>query len=158
MTREQADKLIKKLPKMNFAQLQTLWAQVFGTYCYTKRRDFIRKRLQWRINTLVSGGISERALKRAEEIADETLIRSKARQFTYVDEPVENTPDPKTGAGQEIIKRFFKGKLYEVYRQPDGTFIYKNKRYFTLSEVSTKIAGYYVSGTRFFGIKVRELS
>lgn len=157
MTKTQANTLITKLPNMNFSELKSLWAQLFGTYCYSNRRDFIRKRLQWRINTLVSGGISERCMKHAEEIADETLIRTKARKFIYLNTVVDDvTLSPTTGEGQEIIRRSFKGKLYEVYRQPDGSFIYLSKRYRTLSEVSTEIAGYFVSGTRFFGIKAKQ--
>lgn len=154
MTTIQADRLIEKLPHMNYAELITLWAQLFGTYCYSRRRDFIRKRLNWRINTLRSGGICDRCMKRAEEIADDTLLRSKARKFKYTEaiETAQHKESPEAVQGKDIIKRTFKGKLYEVYRQPDDSFIYLGKRYRTLSEVSTKIAGYFVSGNRFFGI------
>ena len=74
MSREDADELILKLYSMSSAELKKLWAKLFGMACYTNRRDFIRRRLEWRINTLVSGGISERAMKRVEEIADEHAL------------------------------------------------------------------------------------
>ncbi len=156
MTQDTADQLIAKLPHMNYQELATLWAQLFGMHCYSKRKDFLRRRLQWRINTLVSGGLSERALKRADEIADETLIRLKARCFHYSDSdnntPNAEAPKPDPTLALQLISRVFKGQLYEVYRHPDGSITYLGKRYRSLSEVSSLITGYYISGNRFFNL------
>lgn len=136
---------------MNTAELSRLWAALFGFACYSRRRAFIRRRLEWRINTLVSGGISERALKRAEEIADDTLLRVKSRAFRP---RVEKEPPSQA---HEIIRKSYKGVDYEVIRTGNG-FLYKGSRYATLSEVSTLIAGYYVSGNKFFGLKPQKRS
>lgn len=151
MTRDQADEQIRRLHSMNTAELSRLWAALFGFACYSRRRAFIRRRLEWRINTLVSGGISERALKRAEEIADDTLLRVKSRAFRP---RVEKEPPSQA---HEIIRKSYKGVDYEVIRTGNG-FLYKGSRYATLSEVSTLIAGYYVSGNKFFGLKPQKRS
>lgn len=148
MNREDADELILKLYSMSSAELKKLWAKLFGMACYTNRRDFIRRRLEWRINTLVSGGISERAMKRVEEIADDTLIRVKSRAFSPR-EAKQKSDKPV------VIRKKYKGNTYEVIQYPDH-FLYNGKKYPTLSEVSSHIAGYYVSGNRFFGLPANK--
>lgn len=152
-TREQADAKIRELYTMSTNELTQLWAMLFGSVCYTRRKQFIRQRLEWRINTLVSGGISERAMKRAEEIADDTLLRVKSRAFRER----KTQPTPANAVPQECrITRKFKGVEYTVLRK-DGAFIYNGHKYATLSEVSTIIAGYYVSGNKFFNITQAQL-
>ena len=54
------------------------------------------------------------------------------------------------------ITRRYKGVEYTVLRK-DGGFIYNGHKYGTLSEVSTIIAGYYVSGNKFFNITQSQL-
>lgn len=153
-TREQADAKIKELHSMSTSELTQLWAILFGCVCYTRRKAFIRRRLEWRINTLVSGGISERAMKRAEEIADDTLLRIKSRAFTSR----TAKPEPTNVVPKECrITRKYKGVEYTVLRK-DGAFIYNGHKYATLSEVSTIIAGYYVSGNKFFNITQSQLN
>lgn len=152
-TREQADAKIRELHTMSTSELTQLWAILFGCVCYTRRKAFIRRRLEWRINTLVSGGISERAMKRAEQIADDTLLRVKSRAFTSR----TTQPEPTNVVPQECrITRKYKGVEYTVLRK-DGAFIYNGHKYATLSEVSTIIAGYYVSGNKFFNITQSQL-
>lgn len=147
MNREEADKHISRLSEMSTAELCQLWAALFGTSCYSRRRAFICRRLEWRINTLVSGGLSERVQKRVHEIADDTLLRVRSRAFRP-----RATKD--SHERERVIRKKYKGVDYEVYQRADG-FIYNGKKYATLSEVSTAIAGYFVSGTRFFGISTR---
>lgn len=149
LSRLQADEHIRKLYSINTAELVRLWAALFGSACYSRRKAFIRLRLEWRINTLVSGGISERALKRAEEIADDTLLRVKARAFR----PRAEKATPSQA--HEIIRKSYKGVVYEVFPADRG-FLYQGRRFATLSEVSTLIAGYYVSGNKFFGLKSQK--
>ncbi len=148
MTREEADAKIRALEKMNTSELMQLWAVLFGTACYTRRKAFIRRRLEWRINTLVSGGVSERAMKRAAEIADDTLLRVKTRAF-------KDRQDPKQYTPTAVIRKKYKGERIEVHRTALG-FLYEGKIYATLSEVSTAIAGYYISGNKFFGLPMKH--
>ncbi|MBR5292923.1 MAG: DUF2924 domain-containing protein [Clostridia bacterium] len=161
-TRAQADAKIKELHTMSTSELTQLWAILFGCVCYTRRKAFIRRRLEWRINTLVSGGISERAMKRAEEIADDTLLRVKSRAFTSRNPEPEAKPASAATAANAIpqecrITRKYKGVEHTVFRK-DGAFIYNGHKYATLSEVSTIIAGYYVSGNKFFNITQSQLN
>ena len=82
LTPEEGAARIAALQDMKVRELRREWVLLFGNQPYTTRnRQFLIKRLTWRINTLINGGISERAMKRAHEIADETLIRLKPRRF-----------------------------------------------------------------------------
>ena len=82
LTPKEAEARKALLQDMSVAELRREWVILFGNQPYTTRnRSFLIKRLTWRINTLVTGGLSERALKRAAELADETLIRLKPQRF-----------------------------------------------------------------------------
>ena len=82
LTPKEAEARKALLQDMSVAELRREWVILFGNQPYTTRnRSFLIKRLTWRINTLVPGGLSERALKRAAELADETLIRLKPQRF-----------------------------------------------------------------------------
>lgn len=128
-------------------ELEVLWGELFGTVCYSRRRSYVRRRLEWRINTLVSGGITERARRRAEEIMDDTLLRLKVRAYR----PREDTACKV----RKTLRKVYKGELHEVYCYARGVE-YRGRRFASLSAVATHIAGYHVSCTKFFGIHARE--
>ena len=147
MTRDEADALIRDVQEMSMAQMQELWAELFGNACYSRSWPYVRRRLEWRINTLVSGGISERALKRAEEIMDETLLRVKVRKF--------REREDKKAPVRQSIRKLYKGEMHEIYYSERGAE-YRGRVFGSLSAVATYIAGYHVSCTKFFGFHVRK--
>lgn len=144
-TREDADELIEQLVAMKGDELRELWEELFGFFCYSRRLSFIRRRLEWRINTLVSGGLSERAQKRAEEIMDETLLRIKVRRFRE-----RRKADP-----ERVIRKIYRGQEHEL--RCYGDYVeYGGMRFGSLSAAATHIAGYHTSGSKFFGVYVRK--
>lgn len=147
MTREEGDALIRDLQEMSMVEMQKLWARLFGNACYSRSWPYVRRRLEWRINTLVSGGISERALKRAEEIMDETLLRVKVKKFYERED--------KKAPVRQYIRKLYKGELHEIYYSERGAE-YRGQVFGSLSAVATYIAGYHVSGSKFFGVYVRK--
>lgn len=144
-TREEADNIISQLATMKGNELRQLWDEVFGGYCYSHRLSFLRRRLEWRINTLVSGGLSERALKRAEEIMDETLLRLKVRRFRERQLPEPRRTICKTYHGEEHVVEDF-GHYWQ----------YRGKKFESLSAAATYIAGYHTSGSKFFGVYLNK--
>lgn len=99
-----------------------------------------------------------RALKRAEEIADDTLLLVKCRAFKARKPAGNKQPDKHAAGKKKVITKVYKGVEYRVYPDKGGCFLYDGTRYNTLSEVSTRIAGYYVSGTKFFGIRKSDIA
>lgn len=162
LTPEEGAARIAALQDMKVRELRREWVLLFGNQPYTTRnRQFLIKRLTWRINTLINGGISERAMKRAHEIADETLIRLKPRRFNV--KPMEvvdtshpeknhaNTPATNLPVGT-IIRRLYKGKYHEVTVIGKNMFAYDGVKYDNLTAIAWKICGYAKSGNYFFNL------
>ena len=61
------------LQQMTSADLAERYVALFGALPRSRNRDFLRKRLVWRIQELAEGGLSERALARIEELGPAAL-------------------------------------------------------------------------------------
>lgn len=163
LTQDEADARIAALQDMSVNQLRREWVILFGNHPYTTRnRTFLIKRLTWRIKTLLNGGLTERALKRAEEIADETLIRMKPREFREVQQVVHsdlptNTPIENMPPGT-IISRTYKGKKYEVTVLGKNRYAFNGKIYNNITAIAWEICGYRKSGNLFFNLPMTPRS
>lgn len=67
---------VAALRRMTPAQLRDKYAEVFGEPTRSGNKDFLIKRLAWRIQSLAEGGLSERARRRAAELARDADIRT----------------------------------------------------------------------------------
>src|ERR671912_706193 len=70
------DQTIAALRRMTPAQLRDHYLEVFGEPSRSGNKDFLFKRIAWRIQSLTEGGLSERARRRAEELARDADIRT----------------------------------------------------------------------------------
>jgi site-specific DNA recombinase len=72
------------LQQMTPADLAEKYAALFGAPPRSRNKNFLRKRLAWRIQELAEGGLSERALARIEELGPAALAawRRPARAGT----------------------------------------------------------------------------
>ena len=57
------------LEKMTVGQLQQRYAEVFRETVRSRHRQYLIRRIAWRLQANAEGGLSERALRRAEELA-----------------------------------------------------------------------------------------
>jgi hypothetical protein len=60
---------------MKVAQLRVRWRELFGEDSRSNNRDFLWRRLAWRVQELAYGGLSERAKARLAELSKEVDIR-----------------------------------------------------------------------------------
>jgi hypothetical protein len=60
------------------AQLKEKYREVFGEEPRSNHKQFLFRRIAWRIQANAWGGLSERARKRALEIADDADLRIRA--------------------------------------------------------------------------------
>src|SRR3989304_3619770 len=60
---------LQALGRMTAGELRERYREVFGEETRSGNRDFLRKRIAWRIQALAEGGLTERARRRAEELA-----------------------------------------------------------------------------------------
>ncbi|MCZ2343088.1 MAG: DUF2924 domain-containing protein [Bacteroidales bacterium] len=149
---------LANLQRMGVPQLQAKYAEVFGEKTKSFNKAGLIKRIIWRIQALDEGGLSQRALRRAEELANENDLRLTPPKEMVPDAPVkvvqvqgdERLPPPGT-----IILREYKGKTLQVKVRADG-FEYEGKVYGSLSAVAKVITGSHCNGFLFFRIAKGE--
>lgn len=63
-------KELAELRRMSVADLRSRYAEVFGETTNARHKDWLVKRVIWRMQCLAEGDISERARARAAELAN----------------------------------------------------------------------------------------
>ncbi len=131
---------VAALTKLNRAELQDEWRRLFGTEPPGYGPDLLRRRLQYRVQELAYGGISDATRERLREI--DRQAQKKARQKKEPDRPI---------AGTVFIKQHG-GERHEVVVLPIG-YQYRGQRFESLSKIAKAITGTNWNGWRFFGIR-----
>ena len=141
---------IAALKAMTVGQLREVYLQKFGEASRSRNKVWLFKRIAWRIQELAEGGLSERAKKRAEELANDADLRLRPPKGQKALEPVSKR-DPRLPATGSELKREFNGKEY-VVQVEDASFTYKGKEYRSLSAIAKQITGTQWNGFLFFGL------
>ncbi len=143
-------KELAQLPKLKGPELKARFEEVFGEPCTSRNRDWIVKRLAWRIQANVLGGLSERALKRAAELANDADLRLASPKPPDV-VPMIPARDPRLPKAGTAITKTYKGRTLLVVVLEHG-FCFGGITYKTLSAVAKQICGQHVNGFHFFGL------
>jgi hypothetical protein len=158
-------KEVAALEQMTVGQLQDRYAEVFGEPVRSRHRQYLIRRIAWRLQANHEGGLSERARCRAEELADEADVRVTPPRAATVANPersvgsnvVVRVPVAKDsrlpGVGSQITRKY-KGRTIIVTVLADG-FEYLGDRYRSLTAVAKVITGAHMNGFRFFGLEDR---
>lgn len=146
------------LDKLTVAELVEKYREVYGVPTRTRNKDYLRKRVAWRIQELAEGGLSEKALARIEQLAPEAPVRWRATTATSGVAPAIDATapqrDPRLPPVGSILHRTHGGVDHQVTVLDDG-FEYLGERYATVSRVARAIAGTPWNGFLFFGLKRR---
>src|SRR6476469_5438959 len=70
------EQTVAALARMTLGQLREKYLELFGEPTRSGNRDFLFKRLAWRLQSLAEGTLSERARRRAEELARDADLRT----------------------------------------------------------------------------------
>lgn len=142
---------LRSLEKMATGELAEKYREVFGVPTRTRNKDYLRKRVAWRIQELAEGGLSPRALERIEQLAPEAPVRWR--------QPVTRTStgsattiaarDPRLPDVGTVITRLHDGVEHLVTVLADG-FEYQGERHRSLSKVARLITGTAWNGFLFF--------
>ena len=137
-------KQIDELNQMSITQLRKRWADLMGTDPGPGRlgRQYLMRRLAYRIQELAYGGLSPQARKQLEAVAN-----GKAPSAA---KPA-NAGKPTLATGTRLLREW-RGDQYEVVVEADG-FRYNGKVYRSLTAVARAITGQHTSGNLFFGIQ-----
>jgi len=120
---------IGNLRQMTTAQLKEKHREVFGEERRSNHKQFLFRRIAWRIQANAWGGLSQRARRRALEIANDADLRIRATK-NFLREPAENgstaevrvkpSLDPRLPLpGTPLIRRY-QGRDIIVHVRPGG--------------------------------------
>lgn len=139
------------LPHLGVNDLRKVYAEVFGEPTRTHNRDWLTKRLAWRLQAQALGGLTERAKARAAELANEADLRTTPPPCAMT-LPTVGERDPRLPAPGAMITRSYKGVEHHVEVLAEG-FIWNGDTYPTLTAVAKALTGQHVNGFAFFGLK-----
>ena len=144
------------LTQLTVSELRHKYAEVFGEPTRTGNKTWLVRRIAWRLQALAEGDLSERARRRAAELARDADLRlnpppSKATTTATPSESIsapapidQRLPPPGT-----ILTRPYKGQLVQVQVLTEG-FAYGGRVYPSLSAVAKAITGSHCNGFLFF--------
>jgi hypothetical protein len=152
---------IDRLRHMTTAQLQLQYRELFGHASHSNHKDYLFRRVAWRMQALAEGGLSERARQYAREIATDADLRLCAPKKRVATQPTvrvanaSRQPDPRVPPpGTQLIKRY-KNETLMVTVLEDG-YRYGERVYKSLSAIARQVTGTQWNGYLFFGLRLRQ--
>ncbi len=145
-TRHSVLRQLATLETMTMAQLQEKWRDLYGSEPPQYKRQFLIKRLAYRIQELFYGGLSEAAKTHLKHVAEDDPA---ARVDGRVSDNPPSTADILPGTR---FVRIWKDRRYEVLAHQSG-FEYDGRIFRSLSAVAREITGTRWNGKLFFGLK-----
>ena len=163
------ERQLGELQRMTTSDLADRYEELHGHACRTRHRAYLIRKIAWRIQANAEGDLSERARRRAAELADDAEIRTMApRLSSCPPQPGEirttarsldprGRRDPRLPPPGSAIVRQYKGRTIRVMVLADDEgFEFDGERYRTLSVVAKKVTGQHINGYRFFGLRGRR--
>jgi hypothetical protein len=150
---------VAALRRLTPQQLRQRYAEVFGETTATRNKGWLLRRIAWRLQALAEGDLSERARRRAAELANDADLRSTPPRGQRTPEPTSpSTPparvlkfqaDDRLPPPGTVIARAYKGQTLQVKVLADG-FEYDGRVFPSLSAVARHVTGSHCNGYRFF--------
>jgi hypothetical protein len=109
---------LEGLRHMTVGQLKEKYHEVFGEDSRSNHRQFLFRRIAWRVQANAESGLSERARRRALEIANDADLRIRAPknflkealdETRTVESRVSPTADPRLPLPGTLLVRRFQG-------------------------------------------------
>jgi hypothetical protein len=154
---------IDALPQSKVAALQKRYRELFGEESKSSNKQFLFRRIAWRLQANAEGDLTERAQRRAREIADDRDLRLRApKEFVTRPAPVavsvDRTRPPKDervpAAGSLLTRRV--GDRQIVVKVLKEGFEYEARLYRSLSAIAREVTGTRWNGLLFFGLAERR--
>ncbi len=157
--RTAADRQIEQLHKLNPGELRERYRELFGAESTSRCKPQLVRRINWKLQALTHGDLSERARRRIIEISQDPELRIhlpaalvpirrpkphavRRRKRSNADAPMPGTE----------LRREYRGKTIVVKVLANG-FELEGQTYGSLSAVARVATGTRWNGLVFFGIK-----
>jgi len=154
---------IEELPQWKVAALKQRYRELFGEESKSSNKQFLLRRIAFRLQADAEGDLSERARRRAAEIAEDRDLRMRApKEFSVGPDSgssrVDRTRPPKDGRlpgpGTLLTRRV--GDRQIVVKVLTDGFEYESRRYRSLSAIAREVTGTRWNGLLFFGLAERR--
>jgi hypothetical protein len=153
-------KEVAAMERMTVGQLRAKYADVFGEPTNGRNKRWLIKRIAWRMQANAEGDLSERARRRAMELANDADLRMtpprERKAAPIPDAPTATVPNAVAATTSLLpgtaLKREYKGQTIRVMVLADG-FEYLGERYKSLSAVAKAVTGQHWNGRLFFGLR-----
>ena len=134
---------IEQLHELNSDQLREEWQTLFGADPPPKLRSSLMVQgIAYRLQEKALGSLKPVTLRLLERIADDAAARRRA----------PTTPQKIRVSAGTVLIREWHGTKHQVTVAKDG-FLYRGKRFHSLSQIARTITGSRWSGPLFFGLK-----
>ncbi len=148
---------VARLEGLSVKQLRERYAEAFGEATRANNKPWLVKRIAWRLQANAEGGLSDRAKRRAAELANEADLRlspPKPRANAGADTVTVEVASPRRSDQRlpppgTLLQREYKGRTLRVMVMPKG-FEHEGTIYRTLSAAAKAITGSHVNGYCFF--------
>ena len=148
----QIAKQIAQLRDLTIAELREEYERLFGDRSRTMNRQFLFRRIAWRLQALADGDLSERAPESSPAAGnrcrpeDPAIPRLSCIHHRRIQARLAIT------SGRRTLKRSYGGACHNVRISADG-FEYQGQKYASLSAVAFAITGTRWNGYAFFGLR-----
>ena len=156
---------INRLRQMTVAELQAAWQRLYGEECRSRNKDFLYRRLAWRVQELAYGSLSDAARTRIAELAPAGFVRARVPAAANVapigpaqGEVETSAPprrDPRLPSTGTVISRTYRGRELRLLVL-DGGFELDGTVYGSLSEAAKAATGSHWNGRLFWGLVERK--
>jgi hypothetical protein len=151
---------VEALPRLTIPELRQRFAELFGApRPRTSNRVWLIRRIAWRLQALAEGGLTERARRRATELACAADLRhlpprpAKTTSGT-TPAPAAEGADPRLPSPGTMLHRIYKGRALQVLVRTDG-FEHEGQLFASLSAVARAVTGSHCNGFAFFRLARR---
>jgi len=155
-------KEVAAMKQMTVPELRGKYAEAFGEATTSRNKEHLIRRIAWRLQANEEGGLSERARRRAAELAAHADVRLTAPRMKAANAPertavaeIRISQDDRLPMPGVAITRDYKGRMIEVRILPNG-FEYEGEVYRTLSAVAKAVTGTHWNGYHFFRLARKE--
>jgi Protein of unknown function (DUF2924) len=150
-------KEVAALRRLSTRDLRARYAETFGETTNANNRIWLVKRIAWRLQVQAEGDLSERARRRAAELANDADLRLSPPVEKLVAAPPEfatlavqrRQTDERVPPPGTVITRTYKGETLQVQVLEHG-FSFEGAVYKSLSAVARTITGQHCNGLHFF--------
>lgn len=156
---------IEQLRGATGRKLRAKYFELFGQPSRSNHKQFLFRRVAWRLQALAYGELSEQARRQALALAQDADLRIKAPQHLVgtAQQVLQPTLRSRRKLGRDerlpepgcSLRREFKGQIVVVQVLEQG-FQYQDRFYRSLSAIARHVTGTHWNGYAFFGRKTAD--